>query len=109
MSEKRDPFIELCLQGRVLPDEIDDFVEAWHETPGSEPLHEYLGMKKSEYALWIRDPDALAYIVKARHDHVPLREVINDDYEQLRIAARAENGTKIKRLQRWLEEQGKLD
>jgi hypothetical protein len=107
MSEERNSFIELCLQGRVLLDEIDDFVDAWHETDGKKPLHEFLGMKKSEYALWIRDPDLLAYIVKSRHDNVPLRVVVNDNYD--RIAARADSAPKIQRLKKWLEEQGKLD
>jgi hypothetical protein len=109
MSEKRDSFVELCLQGHVMPDEIDDFVDAWHDAPGEEQLYEFLGMKKAEYTLWIRDPDALNYIIKARHDRIPLEEVINDNYEELRIAARAENDQKIKRLRKWLDEQGKLD
>jgi hypothetical protein len=109
MSEKHESFIELCLQGRRLLDEIDDFVEAWHTNQGEEPLHEYLGMEISEYSLWMLDPEALAYIIKARHDQVPLADVINDDYEERRIAARAGDIQKVRRLRNWLEEQGKFD
>jgi hypothetical protein len=108
MSEEGDSFMELCLQGKVLPAEINDFVEAWNKTKTewSEPLSEYLGMKKSEYTLWVRDPDALTYIVKARRDQVPLTGVVKDDYQQLRIAAGAENSLKTARLRSWLGEQG---
>ena len=38
MSSRRT-FVDLCLNGDVLMDEIDDFVEAWHEDPEApEPI-----------------------------------------------------------------------
>jgi hypothetical protein len=109
MSKKRKPFIDLSLEGRVLLDEIDDYVDAWHKHPEGEPLHRYLGMKKSEYSLWVRDPDALPYIIKARHEERSLIEVVNDNYQEIKIAARARNSLKIKRLRAWLKEEGELD
>jgi hypothetical protein len=66
VSDAQKSFIDLCLEGKALPDQVDDFVDAWHKAARDEPLHEYLGMKKSEYSLWLRDPDTLPYIVKAR-------------------------------------------
>lgn len=108
MSEERKSFIELSLQGNALLDEIDDFIDAWHKAPENEPLHEFLGMKELEYSLWLRDPNSLADIVKARHDQVPLTEVINSTCNDLLIAGRPENSLKIKRLKKWLEEQGEL-
>ena len=45
-------FIEKCLNGEALLDDIDDFVDEWHESKGNIPLYEFLGMKKSEYSLW---------------------------------------------------------
>ena len=32
MSEPRKSFLELAMEGKVSPDEIDDFVEQWHLT-----------------------------------------------------------------------------
>jgi hypothetical protein len=109
MSDTHKSFIELSLEGQVMLDEIDDYVDAWHDDPENQPLYKYLGMKKSEYSLWLRDPDTLAYIVKSRHDEVPLINVVNDNYEQFRMAARSDNTVKIKRLKKWLQEQGKID
>jgi hypothetical protein len=67
MSKSKISFVELCLSGEALPDEIDEFVEHWHNHPEGS-LHDFLGMKKSEYALWVKDPDALARIIKARRE-----------------------------------------
>jgi hypothetical protein len=58
-AEEDAPFIKLCLQGKVSPAAINDFIEAWNKTDPMwrEPLYEYLGMEKPEFALWVRDPD----------------------------------------------------
>jgi hypothetical protein len=108
MSEEDDSFIKLCLQGKLLPAKIDEFIESWNKTDPMwrEPLYEFLGMEKVEYALWVRDPDTLTCIVKARHDQVPLIGIIKDDYQQLRLAGKAKNRLKIARLRNWLSEQG---
>jgi hypothetical protein len=108
MSKHRKSFIDLCLQGKAVLDEIDDYVEAWHEKPEGKPLCRYLGMKRPEYSLWIRDPDSLAYIIKARREQRPLTEVINHSYKQSRIAAGSGDNVKIERLRAWLKEQGEL-
>jgi hypothetical protein len=107
-AEEDAPFIRLCLQGKVPPAAIADFIEAWNKTDPMwrEPLYEYLGLEKAEYALWVRDPDTLAFIVKARHEHVPLLGIVKDDYRHLRLAGRAKNRLRIARLRNWLSEQG---
>jgi hypothetical protein len=107
-AEEDAPFIKLCLQGKVLPATITDFIEAWNKTDPMwrEPLYEYLGLAKAEYALWVREPDTLAFIVKARHEQVPLLGIVKDDYQQLRLAGRAKNRLRIARLKNWLSEQG---
>jgi hypothetical protein len=109
MSEEEvEPFIKLCLQGKVLPATITDFIEAWNKTDPMwrEPLYEFLGMEKSEFALWVRDPDTLTFIVKARQDQVPLMGIVKDDYQQLRLGGRARNRVKIALRRNWLAEQG---
>jgi hypothetical protein len=63
-------FFDLYSRGQVLPDEIDDFIDRWHERAdpqaNSLPLHEYLGMTLEEYEVWVHDPDALPQILVAR-------------------------------------------
>ena len=40
-----------------LQDEIDDFVEKWHEDENAtQELHEYLGMSWEEYSVWAAKP-----------------------------------------------------
>jgi len=58
-AEVRLAFMELYLRGQVAADDIDDFIDNWHESPGSQELFEYLGMTKDEYARWLRDPGTL--------------------------------------------------
>jgi hypothetical protein len=53
-------FIELCLEKKASPDQVDDFVERWHNSPGKGvELREYLGMTREEYADFMRDPASL--------------------------------------------------
>jgi hypothetical protein len=61
-------FLNLSREGKVAPDDIDDFVDRWHEAQEGQELHDYLGMTMQEYAQWVRRPDALAEIIRARRD-----------------------------------------
>jgi hypothetical protein len=72
----RSTFIDLCLQGKVLIDEIDDFVARWHEQDFGMDLHEFLGMSWQEYEAWVHDHDYLPYIIIARRSGMPLYEVL---------------------------------
>ncbi len=58
-------FLELILTGEVHRDDIDDFVDDWHndDTPCS--LAQFLGMSDAEYALWVEKPAALELIIQA--------------------------------------------
>lgn len=62
-------FMELCLQGKALPEEIDDYIDAWHEGDSDESLHEYLGMSSEEYSLWIKNPNAIHSIIEEYHNN----------------------------------------
>jgi hypothetical protein len=60
-------FVERYLQGKAAPDDIDDFVDAWHEGDGQDKaLAEYLGLDDEEYALWVARPELLTDIIEAR-------------------------------------------
>jgi hypothetical protein len=106
MSDTKGSFIDLAVAGKVPLDNIDEFVEAWHKKPGRKSLHDFLGLSEAEYSLWVRDPDSLSYIVRARHEKLPLEKIISDNYQ---MAARAEDRGKVNRLKQWLQEQGKLE
>ena len=107
MSDTRSSFIDLAVAGTVALDDIDDFVAAWHAKPGSKSLHDFLGLSEAEYSLWLRDPDTLPYIVKARNERLPLQKVVNDSYQQFQLVPRPECRVKAKRLKQWLDEQAK--
>jgi hypothetical protein len=102
-------FIERCLSGSALMEEIDDFVDQWHEGSENESLRDFLGMSEPEYSLWINDPDVLPYVILSRREGRPFANVVNDNYyNSTRFAARSDQGTKIRHLKEWLERQGYL-
>ncbi len=101
-------FIKSCLNGEVLLDEIDDFVEAWHEGRAGEnqELHEFLGMTWEEYSIWATNPSILPFILSARHKRISLEEELNQD--RYAIAARASSALEAKRIENWLRSMGKI-
>ena len=66
MSREAGNFVGLCLSGEALADEIDDYVEAWHEGGSGLPLYTVLGMTREEYSSWVEDPSVLSEILEAR-------------------------------------------
>ena len=100
---RRQTFMALCLKGKVELDTIDNYVDQWHETPSKLELHDYLGMTREEYSLWLRVPDALPYIIKARREKQPLSDMVLHGYHDLKLTGRPDDHYKISRLQEWLE------
>jgi hypothetical protein len=101
-------FLDLFLAGKVQSDEIDDFFDRWHEAPCGRELHDYLGMMPDEYSLWLRAPDALPYIAKARREMRPLTEIVAGQCRELRRGVRPVAGPNIRRLEDWLKAKGEL-
>lgn len=67
MSEERSKtFIDLCLSDEVFMNEIDNFVDAWHDGASKASLRKCLGMSEQEYARWIVDPGELSRIIASR-------------------------------------------
>ena len=59
---------QLELYRRKLPHwRTEEATYFCHLAPGQE-LHEFLGMSKDEYGLWLRNPDALSEIGRARRE-----------------------------------------
>ena len=107
MSEHEATFVDLCIQGKVLSDEIDDFVESWHESDSGKTLHDFLGMTWKEYAAWVDSPWMLPYIIAAHRQSISLEAVL-DQSEEMKLAARASDAERAWALIDWLREQGKL-
>jgi hypothetical protein len=104
--ESKPNFMQLALQGYALPDDIDDFVDDWHDGASNDEIYEFLGMTLEEYTLWVSNPDSLPIIITARHRHIPLVNAVNDNIVEVeRIAARADQSWKIARLRSWIEQQ----
>lgn len=102
-------FLDMAVRGEVLPDEIDDYVDKWHESEGDLSLRKFLGFTINEYDLWINDPSYLGLVIAARSKKQLLTQAINDNYADLtKLAARSSSSKKIKKLKVWLEEQEKV-
>ena len=68
MSKTESNFVARCLAGDALVDDIDDYIDRWHDGEGSpdESLAEFLGFTDEEYKLWAENPDFLPFILNAR-------------------------------------------
>lgn len=98
-------YIELCENGELLLDDIDDYVDKWHESDSDQSLFEYLGMTQQEYILWVHDPDILSFIITSRTQGRSIDDVMND-FHELPMAARADSPEKAKFLMKWLKKTG---
>ena len=99
-------FIEMAVRGDVLPDEIDDFVDFWHDSESTAELHEFLGLTWEEYSLWVSNPEYMDLIIAARRNHQPILEAVNDNLRhEERLAARSDDAGKLAALRRWIASQ----
>jgi len=64
-SSALNAFIQKCLSGEATLDQIDDYIDEWHDSQSNETLASFLGMTEAEYALWVKNPGALQSIVNS--------------------------------------------
>jgi hypothetical protein len=107
-SNHHKTFLDRYLNGEVLADDIDDFIDRWHAGPSDQELHDFLGLSREEYSLWLRNPEALPHIARSRREGVPLDVIVERALGEQPMAARSSDAAKIKRLKHWLEMNGKL-
>jgi len=101
-------FIDKCINGDSLLDEVDDYVDAWHDdTSDNAELYQYLGMTWQEYSLWVTNPNILGEIVDARRKGLSLENAPPNEIQAL--AARASSKEEAQRVMSWLKKIGKLD
>lgn len=98
-------FITGCIRGECLLDDVEDYVSTWHASTSEIPLHRYLGMSKSEYSLWVVDPDVLPFIVQAHKLERNVADLIQE-FEAMPMAARANSPTEARKLMQWLKREG---
>jgi hypothetical protein len=106
-SKKEKAFVDLCLEGEALLTDIDRYVESWHNSETKTSLHDYLGLKLDEYALWVEKPQALRYIISSRKNDVPFAKAISQMAQQ-GIAARAADHDELAEVVEWLKGKGML-
>jgi hypothetical protein len=59
-------FLGAVIAGTERPDQIDHWVERWHEQPGTTPLSTFLGFTAEEYTNWMLAPACLPHLVETR-------------------------------------------
>lgn len=106
-------YMDLLLRGEALMQDIDDFVDRWHDTPDDSAasalsLAEFLGMTAEEYQLWVEHPAALRYIAAARKAEQPIAAVL-ESRDQFGLAARAGDQGEAEGLLHWLIECGRIE
>lgn len=102
-----DRFVDDVLAGSALWTDIDDYVAEWHEGGSDEPLHEFLGLTKDEYALWVEKPEALRLILAAREYKEPLNELLVEA-DEFALAARGLSQGDVRTVRSWLQRTGRL-
>lgn len=51
-------FLDALEAGEASWDEVDDWVEAWHDGDSSEELQEFLGFTEEQYNAWAENPSS---------------------------------------------------
>lgn len=96
-------FIIDCLNGDALLSDINDYIDKWHESDTDLSLHDFLGMDSVEYSLFVEDENYLGSIIAAHKTHKNVVTLVRDE---MALAARSDDATKAKRIQKWLEKEG---
>lgn len=96
-------FIIDCINGDALMSDVNDYIDHWHDSDTSLPLHDFLGMTKKEYMLFVEDENYLGSIITAHKSNKNVESIIRDE---IAIAARSDDAAKSKKLQKWLESEG---
>lgn len=57
-------FMSACVASNATAENIDDYIRQWHEADTDLSVYEFLGMKRYEYELWLKDAPCLEYIIQ---------------------------------------------
>lgn len=96
-------FIIDCLNGDALITEINDYIDVWHDSEDEDmPLHQFLGMTKREYELFVMDENYLGVIITAHREETAVFSLMQQQYH---FAARSNNARKTEAIERWLKQE----
>ncbi len=103
----RKTFIDLCLEGYALLEDIHDYIDEWHESEGHISISEYLGMEAGEYNAWVEEPSVLRLIVNAKRNQLKFDQVLSDK-AAYSLAARSSSPEEALAIEEWLRKTGRL-
>lgn len=110
MSKPRTTFVDACLRGEAFTQDVDDWVDTWHDAEFEDPkpsLDEFLGFSSSEGALWVEKPEALSMIVAAHKLGVPVGDLLVGQ-SSYALAARSASPEDADSVLRWLVAHGRI-
>lgn len=112
MSSSATTFVDACLSGHALLDDVDDWVDRWHDVPDDDAvadltLDEFLGFTSEEGALWAEKPESLRFIVAAHRSGRPVASILTsrDEYA---LAARSQAEGNAEAVREWLRSTNRL-
>lgn len=100
MSELK--FIDACLVGEALLDDIDDYVGAWHDSDSEEEIYEFLGMTLDEYGVWVENDYMLKTILHCRNKNIDINDFISLENQET-LVARASSSEEAAAVKVWLQ------
>lgn len=90
-------FVNAVIIGDALIDEIDDYIDMWHDGDSELELYEFLGMTQIEYRLWVEDDSILKEIIKCHVNGKDIEDVISSTYyAEQKMVARAKTPEEAK-------------
>lgn len=98
-------FVDDVISADAILDEIDDYLNDWHNSNTDATVYEYLGMTEEEYFLWVENDYLLKYIISAHEQSKSITEVLKDVYSP-KLVARSSSSAEAKRLYEWLKREG---
>ena len=104
---KRTSFLEQCLNGDVDINDIDDFIDSWHESDSTDPLYKYLGLSRNEYALYVEQPFTLPFVIMAHKHNISLDDALSFQ-DGMALAARAKDADEAHKVTDWLRSTGRI-
>lgn len=107
MSKKN--FIQDCINADALIEDIDDYIDIWHNDNSKDTIYDFLGMSQKEYRMWVEDDSILKYIIKAHFENKCIDYILCQEYnDNLKMVARAESPNEAKLIYKWLKRTGRI-
>ncbi|KGK89374.1 hypothetical protein DP73_09970 [Desulfosporosinus sp. HMP52] len=108
MSKKS--FIQDCINADALLEEIDDYIDFWHDNDIEATIYEFLGMSQKEYRMWVENDKILKYIFTAHVENKDIDDVLSQEYNGgLKMVARAKTPGEAKFIYNWLVRTGRIE